>query len=276
MKIYISQYSGFCFGVKRAIEIAQKALKRYKNVYIIEDIVHNQQVSKDLKKQGIRKVKNIEDIPQKSPFLINAHGISKSIYEKAKKRNLKIIDTTCPIVKNIHKKAIELENEGYGIIIIGDKNHVEVQAIRGSIKEGIIVGNVKDLKKIKNIPLKIGCICQSTQNIENVASVIYELVKISQELKLINTICKEIEKRQKEIKRLSKKTEAVIIVGSKKSANTSRLFEIAKNINPYTFFIETPQKLKKEWKKFNSIGIAGGASTPLYLLKEVEKKLYDL
>jgi len=276
MKIYISQYSGFCFGVKRAIEIAQKALKRYKNVYIIEDIVHNQQVSKDLKKQGIRKVKNIEDIPQKSPFLINAHGISKSIYEKAKKRNLKIIDTTCPIVKNIHKKAIELENEGYGIIIIGDKNHVEVQAIRGSIKEGIIVGNVKDLKKIKNIPLKIGCICQSTQNIENVASVIYELVKISQELKFINTICKEIEKRQEEIKRLSKKTEAVIIVGSKKSANTWRLFEIAKNINPYTFFIETPQKLKKEWKRFNSIGIAGGASTPLYLLKEVEKKLYDL
>jgi len=276
MKIYISQYSGFCFGVKRAIEIAQKALKRYKNIYIIEDIVHNQQVSQDLKKQGIKKVKNIEDIPQKSPFLINAHGVSKSIYEKARKRNLKIIDTTCPIVKNIHKKAIKLEKEGYGIIIIGDKNHVEVQAIKGSVKEGTVVGNAKDLKKIKNIPLKIGCICQSTQNIENVASVIYELVKISQELKFINTICKEIEKRQEEIRRLSKKTEAVIIVGSKKSANTSRLFEIAKNINPYTFFIETPQKLKKEWKRFNSIGIAGGASTPLYLLKEVEKKLYDL
>ena len=276
MKIYISQYSGFCFGVKRAIEIAQKALKRYKNIYIIEDIVHNQQVSQDLKKQGIKKVKNIEDIPQKSPFLINAHGVSKSIYEKARKRNLKIIDTTCPIVKNIHKKAIKLEKEGYGIIIIGDKNHVEVQAIKGSVKEGTVVGNAKDLKKIKNIPLKIGCICQSTQNIENVASVIYELVKISQELKFINTICKEIEKRQEEIRRLSKKTEAVIIVGSKKSANTSRLFEIAKNINPYTFFIETPQKLKKEWKRFNSIGVAGGASTPLYLLKEVEKKLYDL
>ncbi|RKY38298.1 MAG: 4-hydroxy-3-methylbut-2-enyl diphosphate reductase, partial [Candidatus Omnitrophota bacterium] len=206
MKIHLSQYAGFCFGVKRAVRIAHEHLKKDKDIYIIEDIVHNRYVSEKLKKEGIKKVKDVEDIPKKNSFLINAHGVAKAIYEKAKKRDLKIIDTTCPIVKNIHKKAVDLEKEGYRVIIIGDRDHAETQGILGNVKEGIVIERVKDLGKIKNIPSKIGCISQSTQDIENVASIIHELVKKAEEVKFIKTICKEIEKRQEEIKKLSKKT----------------------------------------------------------------------
>jgi len=277
MKVYISQYSGFCVGVERAIKIAREYTKKYKNIYIIEDVVHNQQVSEELRRWGVKKVKKIEEIPQGKFFLINAHGVGKETYQKAKRRNLKIIDTTCPIVKNIHKEVINLEREGYSVVIIGDKNHAETKGILKNTKRGIVIENVENLRRIKKrIPPKIGCVSQSTQAIENVVSVVCELIKIAQEIKFIKTICREIEKRQQEIKKLSKKVEAVIIVGSRESANTNRLFNIARSINPYTFFVERPQEIKNEWKKFKSIGVAGGTSTPFSLLKKTKEKLNDL
>ncbi|RKY33830.1 MAG: 4-hydroxy-3-methylbut-2-enyl diphosphate reductase [Candidatus Omnitrophota bacterium] len=289
MKVYKAKNLGFCFGVKRAIEIARDSLSKFKKthpslekskevnldekIYIIGDLVHNERVSEEIQRMGIKKVKNIDSIPSGTTLLIKAHGVPQKLYSEAKKRNINIIDATCPKVAQIHKKAKNLEEKGYQIIIVGDKNHEETIGILGNTKKGIVVEKETDLKKIKHkIKKKVAVVVQSTQNIDDVAKIIYRLSKIAKELFFINTICEETEKRQKEVKELAKKCEAILVIGSKKSANTTRLYRISKKINDNTFFVTKPE-LPQNIKRFKTVGIIGGASTPLSLLEEVYKKL---
>ncbi|RKY36511.1 MAG: hypothetical protein DRP72_04045, partial [Candidatus Omnitrophota bacterium] len=195
MKVYKAKNLGFCFGVKRAIEIARDSLSKFKKthpslekskevnldekIYIIGDLVHNERVSEEIQRMGIKKVKNIDSIPSGTTLLIKAHGVPQKLYSEAKKRNINIIDATCPKVAQIHKKAKNLEEKGYQIIIVGDKNHEETIGILGNTKKGIVVEKETDLKKIKHkIKKKVAVVVQSTQNIDDVAKIIYRLSKI--------------------------------------------------------------------------------------------------
>lgn len=275
MKIYKAKQSGFCLGVRRAIKIAKDAASLYPRVYIKGDLVHNEEVCREIEGRGIKKVANLNSIPPQAIFLIKAHGEPKKTYLEAKRKKLKIIDATCPMVKDIHKKVQELEKKGYRVVIIGDRNHEETKGIQGNINKGIIIETKDDLAKFKDkLKGKIGIVCQSTQDIENVSLIIGELSKLAKELTFINTICEPTTRRQKELNSLASRCEAVLVVGSKKSANTRRLYQLAKKINKNTFWVSNSSQIKKKIKKFPSVGVIGGASTPDKVLEEVIVNLY--
>jgi 4-hydroxy-3-methylbut-2-enyl diphosphate reductase len=277
VKINVAKNAGFCFGVKRAVDMALNGAKKHKDIYMLGDIVHNEYVIKNIKTAGVKVVKNINEI-EKGALLLRAHGTTPKIYNEAKKRGLKIIDATCPLVLEIHKTAKKLEKEGYKIVIIGDNNHDEVIGIASQVTNPIIISKTKDVsKKIKNITKKIGVIIQSTQNIENAKNIISGLIPYCRELKFIDTICGPTKSYQKEIRTMPKKNDVMIIVGSFKSANTCRLTEISKSLNPNTYQVESEKKIKPEWfKHFKSVGITAGASTPNWIIEKVIKKIESL
>jgi len=273
-KINIAKNAGFCFGVKRAVSMALNGAKKHNDVYMLGDIVHNEHVIERIKNAGIKTAKNIDQIKD-GALLLRAHGTKSEIYNEAKKKGIKIIDATCPLVLEIHKIAKTLETDGYKVVIIGDYNHDEVIGIASQIKKPIIIAKPEDVKKnIKMIIKKIGVVVQSTQNIENTKKIIAELIPKCRELKFMDTICGPTKSYQREIRSMSKKNDAMIIVGSFKSANTYRLTEISKSLNLNTYQVESENDLKPEWfKTADSVGITAGASTPDWIINKVVDKI---
>ncbi|MBU0694002.1 MAG: 4-hydroxy-3-methylbut-2-enyl diphosphate reductase [Candidatus Omnitrophica bacterium] len=278
MKTYRAKHTGFCFGVKRAIQMAKETAASYKNVYIKGDLVHNEKVCRQIEKTGIKRVNSLKSIPKHATIIIKAHGEPYKTYQEAKLRNLKIVDATCSMVLDIHKKVRQLQDEGYQIIVVGDRNHQETKGIIGNTKGGLIVENNLDVDKLKGkIGKKVGVVCQSTQDIDKISQIISQLVRHTEKLLFINTICLPTRLRQEEIKKLASVCEAVLVIGSRKSANTKRLYRLGKKINKNIFWIDNPQKINKDkFDKFQSIGIIGGASTPGEILEKVYKELNDL
>ncbi len=277
MKINVAKSAGFCFGVRRAIEIALKtAEEKEKDVYMLGDIVHNEFVVEQIKKAGIKVVNSIDKI-KGGILLLRAHGTVPEIYKKAKEKNLKIVDATCPMVLEIHKITRKLENENYQVVVIGDHEHDEVKAISAQAKKPIIIENPSDVNKIRKKYKKIGIVVQSTQNIEKVKKIINKLIDKTRELRFINTICKPTQDHQDEIRKMPLENDVMIIVGSFTSANTRRLTEISKSLNPKTYQVESAKDLKKEWfNNCKSVGISAGASTPDYLIREVINRIKEL
>ncbi|MEM7816864.1 MAG: 4-hydroxy-3-methylbut-2-enyl diphosphate reductase [Candidatus Aenigmatarchaeota archaeon] len=279
MKINLAKTSGFCFGVRRAINIAKKETKKFKEVLMLKDLVHNEDVIKQLERLGIRKIKNLNKADKSKTLLLCAHGEPQDTIDKAKNYGYRIVDATCPMVKHIHSIAKDIEKRNRTIIVIGDRDHAEVIGILGQInKRAIVIDPNKklDLKKIKKIS-SASIIVQSTQDLETVLKIKNILSKNILDLEFFNTICKPTQARQKEAKKIAKENEAVIIIGSKKSANTKRLFWIAKNINKNTYWINNESEIKNSWfEGINSIGITAGASTPDYIIKKVIKKIKEI
>ncbi|MFC1562590.1 4-hydroxy-3-methylbut-2-enyl diphosphate reductase [candidate division KSB1 bacterium] len=276
-KINIAKNAGFCFGVKRAVSLALNGAKKHKDIYMLGDIVHNEHVVEKIKNSGIKVVENINQI-KKGVLLLQAHGTPPEIYSKAKKRCLKIVDATCPLVLEIHEYAKKLEEEGYKVIIIGDYNHDEVIGIASQLKNSIIVAKPEDInKKIKNIIKKIGVVVQSTQNIENTKKIIAELIPKCRKLKFIDTICGPTKSYQREIRSMPLNNDIMIIVGSFKSANTCRLTEISKSLNTNTYQVESENDIKTKWlQSAETVGITAGASTPDWIINKVIKKIRSL
>jgi len=263
MKINLAKSAGFCFGVKRALEIALKTAVKEKRVEMLGDIVHNEEVVNQIKKSGIKKIKHLGKGKGKI-LLIRAHGISTNIYKKIRALGYKIIDATCPMVREIHKIAKKNETKGYQVIIIGDKKHDEVQGILGQLrKKALVIDSSKDIdKKVKGIA-KGAIVVQSTQNLEKTLKIVKALKKHIKKLNFFNTICEPTRRKQKEIKEMAAKNNLMIIIGSKTSANTKRLYEISRSINKQTFWIQSKDKIKPIWfKGVSSVGITAGASTP--------------
>jgi 4-hydroxy-3-methylbut-2-en-1-yl diphosphate reductase len=278
MKIEVAKSAGFCIGVKKALEIAKNSVKNNQQICMLGDIVHNEKVIKDMKRLGIKKINKLSAGKNKT-ILIRAHGASKATYKKAKKHGYKIIDATCPMVKEIHKIAQTQEEKGYKIIVIGDKNHDEVKGIVGQLnKEAIILSPNMTTRpqQFKNIK-KAAVVTQSTQNIEKVKKVITKINKYIPDLKFINTICGPTQQKQNEIKDIAKNNEIVLIIGSKISANTKRLYQISKNINQRTHWIEDENGIKPNWlNDVGSVGIAAGASTPENIINSTIKTIKKL
>lgn len=273
-KINIAKNAGFCFGVKRAVNMALNGVKKHNDVYMLGDIVHNEHVIERIKNAGIKTAKNIDQVKD-GALLLRAHGTTSEIYNEAKKKGVKIIDATCPLVLEIHKIAKTLEKDGYKVVIIGDYNHDEVTGIASQIKKPIIIAKPEDVKKnIKMIIKRIGVVVQSTQNIENTKKIIAELIPKCRELKFMDTICGPTKSYQREIRSMPKKNDVMIIVGSFKSANTYRLTEISKSLNPNTYQVKSENDLKPEWfKTADSVGITAGASTPDWIINKVVDKI---
>ena len=266
MKISVAKSAGFCFGVKRALEIAYKAAERKNKVYMLGDIVHNEDVVKEIIQKGIRKTSRLKkNNKNNKTLLIRAHGASLKTFKTARALGYKIINATCPMVKEIHKIAKRCEKQGYTIIIIGDNKHDEVQGITGQLRnKSIVIDSIKNIptQKVKRLE-KAAIVAQSTQNIEKTLAIVELLKKDIRKLKFFNTICKPTQIKQKEIKTLPLQNDIVIIIGSKASANTRRLYELSKSINKKSYWINSKKDLNIQWfKNIETVGITAGASTP--------------
>lgn len=275
MKITAAKHSGFCFGVKRAYDLACQNSKKCEKLYILGKLVHNNDVCRDLKKRGIREIRSINDVKD-GTIIFTAHGIGPSLYEKARKKGLKIIDTTCPKVMKAQRLAKNFAGKDCQIIIFGDKNHKEVKSILGwSGKKAKIIGNLDELRKIKiNKNKKYCLVSQTTQNTQEFEKIVEYLMGKLKNFVFFNTICESTSDRQEEVRKLAKHNDAVIVIGGRDSANSNMLYEISRKINPKTFFIENAGQINKNWlRSIKKIAISAGASTPEWVISKVVDKI---
>ncbi len=270
-KINLAKSAGFCFGVKRALDIAFKTSQSSQQVYMLGDIVHNEDVVKEIKNRGIKRIRQLRSGINKT-LLVPAHGSPLNLTNKARLLGYKIIDATCPMVKEIHKVAVNMEKKGYKIIIIGDKKHAEVRGIAGQIKtNAIVIDGIKNIpfKRLKRIK-KYAIVVQSTQNLEKVTEIVDILKQRIEELKFFNTICMPTRIKQQDIKTLPKENDVMVIIGSKASANTRRLYEISRALNQKSYWIQSSKEINPVWfKGAASIGVTAGASTPDSITNDV-------
>ncbi|GFN37125.1 bifunctional 4-hydroxy-3-methylbut-2-enyl diphosphate reductase/30S ribosomal protein S1 [Tepidimicrobium xylanilyticum] len=278
MKIYIAEHAGLCFGVKRAIDIAEKTIAEAGgvNTYSLGPLVHNPYVVEKLNKNGLKIIDNIDSI-KKGKIIIRSHGIPYNIQKKAEDLNLEIIDCTCPYVKSVQNRVKEYHNKGYKIIIIGDRNHPEVIGINGWCNnEGIIINEIEEAI---NLPAykKVYIVSQTTNTHEKFEKLSNIIVQKSEEVKIFNTICNATNLRQKACIELAKKVDAMIVIGGYNSSNTNKLVEISKKYCNNVYHIELPKDLPlHEILKFNTIGITAGASTPDWIIKEVVNTMENI
>ena len=282
-EIKLAKYAGFCYGVKRAVETVKKlkAENPDKNVFVLGELIHNTQVINELEKLGI---KTLTEIPEKGEGIcvIRSHGESPQVIEQIKKAGFEPVDLTCPDVKKVQQKAVELAKDNYFVVIVGKSEHPEVIAIRANAElwsdNVVVAASVEQLEefeaRIKNHK-RVGVVVQTTQRISTLNFIVEYLTSIAKEIHIANTICQSTSMRQKEARELAGESDLVIVAGSKKSANTTHLAEILKDITQ-TIHIEKDDELdnyKDLIEKAESIDVTAGASTPQNIIENVIKKL---
>lgn len=276
-KIIVTQNAGFCFGVERATKMAFDASKDYtSDLYTLGPIIHNPQVVDSLEKAGVKSKRELDEI-EGGTVIIRSHGVSSEVMEKARKRDLNILDATCPFVKKAQRNAEKLSEEGYAVLIIGDGKHPEVQGIVSYVKGDVFVaGTVDEVKQIPNVK-KLGIVAQTTQSLDNFNQIVDICMEKAEDLNICNTICDATEVRQEESVELAKKVDCMIVIGGFNSANTKRLTSLCLEIQPNTHHIESANEIKGEWmKNADMVGITAGASTPSEAIEEVRKKVAEL
>lgn len=285
MEIKLSQYAGFCEGVKRAYDMVMELDldNAKKPVYILGSLAHNPEVNRKIEEKGIKKITREEFFNSKpqeiGTVVITAHGIGPNVYEFAKNNNIDIFDTTCPKVMKVQRLARVYAKRGNELVIVGDKDHKEVEGIKdwGGGKASIIScqENLENLDFKENE--KIAVLSQTTQNEDFFKKIGESIKKKYPHSEIINTVCSTTHERQKEARKMAKENKIMIIIGSKTSANSTRLFEISKSINPLSYFIEKSDEINKEQiKNVESIGITAGASTPDGVIYDVVKYLKNI
>ena len=273
MKILVAKDAGYCFGVRDAVNLAQKSGEEYESVFMLGDIVHNEDVVDDLNKSGSVVVNNIDEIPEDKPVLFRAHGTDPKIWKDAQKKKLNIIDATCPLVTEIHKEIKILESENRRTIIIGDHNHDEVEGIAAQVSKPIVISNVKEARALGRMK-RAGVVSQSTQMIENVQEILNVLSEKVFDLRFINTICFPTRRNHEQIKELAEICDLMIIIGSFTSANSKRLTKLSLARNKNSYQVLNVNDLEESWfKNIKSVGISAGASTPDNIINQVIEKI---
>jgi (E)-4-hydroxy-3-methyl-but-2-enyl pyrophosphate reductase len=278
MKIEIikGEYGGFCFGVKRAYEMVLKEIEKSEQVQIMGKLAHNNELSLYLINQGVTEIDDINQV-DKGTIVFTAHGAKPIFYQQAKAKKLKIVDTTCPKVMNVQKLAKEHAEKTEQVIIFGDKNHKEVKNIQAwSTDSAIVVGSLPEVEKIRLEDEKRYClVSQTTQNSEDFEAVKNFLEsKLKDRLSFYNTICPSASLRQAEARKLAKEEGIMIIIGGKMSANSRRLYDIAKKINTKSYFIENEKELQAEWLDgVERVSVIAGASTLDLTIERVVQRI---
>ncbi len=275
LKIEIAKNAGFCFGVRRAYEITCLNAKNFSNLYILGKLVHNDDVCRELRRKGVKEISSIEDVDQ-GKLILTAHGSGPTLYKKAMRSGIKIIDATCPKVVKAQRLAKIESKKNYQIIILGDKQHKEVISINEwAGGKAIVIESLRDAQKKSFDKKKSYClISQTTQNAKLFYDVKSYLSKKIPNFKSYNTICPATNDRQLEVREMAKINDAMVVIGGKDSANSKRLFEISRNINKKTFFVQNEKDLKKSWfAGVKKVGVAAGASTPKWVIEKVVEKL---
>jgi len=269
MKILLAKDAGYCFGVRDAVNLAYETSKKEGEVFMLGDIVHNENVVKELEESGVKVVKHLNEVPDNKPILFRAHGTVPDIWKESKKRVMDVVDATCPLVTEIHDEVKKLDAENRRIIIIGDHGHDEVNGIKEQVENALVISSPKEAMKLRKMK-KAGVVSQSTQMIENVQEIINILMTKVFDLRFVNTICFPTRRNHEQIKNLSEICDIMIVIGSFTSANSKRLTELAKMRNERTFQVTCAGDLDADWfQKLDTVGVSAGASTPDNIINEV-------
>ncbi|MCX5799895.1 MAG: 4-hydroxy-3-methylbut-2-enyl diphosphate reductase [Candidatus Eisenbacteria bacterium] len=276
MRVTVAPGSGFCFGVKRAIRLAERALEESKGpFYTLGELIHNPQVVGELENRGLRVANAISEI-ERGTVVIRCHGVSPGIIEEASKKKLRVVDATCPFVKKAQELASFLSGAGYWIVVVGDRGHPEVEAIAGGLRKVSVVGTEAEALRLKKAK-KLGVVAQTTQSFDTLSNIVSILVGKTQELRVHNTTCETTSRRQAEALKLAGKVDVMVVVGGRKSANTARLYDICRKRVRRTLWVETAGELKRSWfRGAVHVGVTGGASTPDWLIREVADRIASI
>lgn len=269
IKVTVAEGSGWCFGVKRALRMAETALEQSRRpIYTLGDLIHNPQVVGELQRRGLRVARTVSEVPR-GTLVVRCHGVSPAVLEEAKGKGLKVVDATCPFVKKAQDIARLLSDEGYRVVILGDRGHPEVEAMAAGLPAVSVVrdeAQARGLKKAK----KLGVVAQTTQSFETFSRVVCLLAGKARELRSFNTICETTSSRQREALKLAGEVDVMVVVGGRNSANTARLYEICKSRVGRTHWVESAAELRRSWfRNAVNAGVTGGASTPDWLVREV-------
>ncbi len=277
MEIRLAREMGFCFGVKRAVNLVERTASQKGPLSALGALVHNQQVVDRLRGKGVNVVHGLDAV-EGDTVVIATHGVPRSVVEEAKQRGLTVVDATCPYVRVIQEKARRLGEAGFQVIMLGDQGHTEVVGVVGwTDGKAYVVGGIEDLDKLPKAK-KIGVVAQTTQSVQALERIVTHLVATrlptTVELVVHNTICNATSLRQSAALELVKAVQVMIVVGGKNSANTLRLAELCREAGTPTYHVEGAAELEPSWfDGCEVVGVTAGASTPDWVIGEVVQAL---
>ena len=283
MKVLLANPRGFCAGVERAIEIVERALEKHgPPIYVRHEVVHNKHVVNDLKNKGVVFVDEISRIPKGSVIIFSAHGVSQKVRSQAKLMTQTIYDATCPLVTKVHKEVVRRQKQKYQVILIGHKNHPEVEGTLGQSADSnsiSLVESIKDLETLDyQLETRLSYTSQTTLSVDDTMLLVEALETkfpwIQAPKK--NDICYATQNRQDSVKAIIEDAEALLVIGSKNSSNSNRLKEIAEKKQKPAYLIDGPDDINSEWLAgISSVGVTAGASAPEVLVQGVVNYLID-
>ena len=278
MEVILAKSAGFCFGVKRAVDTVYEQTGTRGKIYTYGPIIHNEEVVRDLEQKGVKVLGNETELNAltEGTVVIRSHGVERRINDAIAEKGLHCVDATCPFVKKIHRIVEKESAAGRRIIIIGNRNHPEVEGICGwSLTEPVVIESMEEAEKFKADPEEKLCIVsQTTFNYNKFQELVEIIMKKGYDICVLNTICNATEERQTEAREISMKSEAMIVIGDKNSSNTQKLFEICKKECENTYYIQTSKGMDyNKLKSINNVGITAGASTPNNIIEEVSKNV---
>jgi len=280
MNVILAKSAGFCFGVKRAVNMVYEEIEKANGpIYTYGPIIHNDEVVKDFESKGVTVIKDLAELDnmEKGEIIVRSHGISRKEYEIMEEKGFTVIDATCPFVRKIHKLVDEHSKLNEHIVIIGNPNHPEVCGIKGWVNgnDVTIIESKEEAEQFTvNSDKKVCIVSQTTFNYNKFQELVEIITKKGYNIIVLNTICNATEERQTEARKIAKEVEAMIVIGDKSSSNTQKLFEICNTECEKTYYIQTSKDMDFGLlKSINNVGITAGASTPNNIIEEVSKNV---
>ncbi len=271
--VILADKAGFCFGVQRAINTAFQAAGTGR-VFCYGPIIHNPQEVARLRAAGVDTVDEFLSLRPGDSLIIRSHGVPPNVLAQAQERGLKIIDLTCPFVAKAQQHAATLNREGYRVVVVGEKKHPEVQSIIGHAGDKAVVIEAPDEIDQTDLRGRIGVVAQTTQSYGNFSEIVLRLLRLSNELKVFNTICSSTKERQEAARVLASQVDVMIVVGGRNSANTSRLVSLCRESGKPAYHVEVVDEIKAQWLKgVEKVGVTAGASTPGWVIDAVVNRL---
>lgn len=281
-EILLAEPRGFCAGVDRAIEIVERALRKFgAPIYVRHEIVHNTYVVNDLKAKGAIFIEDLADVPPGATLVFSAHGVSQAVRREAAQRGFQVFDATCPLVTKVHVEVAKLHKEGYEFIMIGHKGHPEVEGTMGQLSEGIyLVEDAADVERVQvRDASKVAVVTQTTLSVDDAAEILAAVKRRFPQVRepKKQDICYATQNRQDAVKLLAREVDVVIVVGSPTSSNSNRLREVAARLGTPAYMVDGPQDLRAEWLDGRlRVGLTAGASAPDVLVQQVIARLKEL
>ena len=271
MEVILADNLGFCYGVKRAIQLAEDSAAPGQVTNTLGPIIHNPQMVAKLAENGVGTVDSLDEVKE-GTIIIRSHGVGPKVYDRVEAMGLNMVDATCPHVRKAQSSAKMLADEGYQVVIIGEKRHPEVKSIIEWAGDGAVA--IETEEEADSLPKygKLGVVAQTTFSAPKFKLIVERLLDKSSDMKILRTICTATDQRQSAAMKLATEVDLMIVIGGKNSANTTRLAQLCSD-KCKTYHIETADELRDDWfDKIKKIGITAGASTPDWIIKEVYKK----